>query len=454
MIIKSEMSPAAARFDRIALHPALGPLLFVGLWAGLLHLLFSWCQPVVDTFNQGVDTARDTLRGVLGVSLLSSLLLDGVLTGIGSVIALTPPIAALLVCLNTLRHTGYLARGSRLLQHLLRRVGLPPQAATAMTAGFACAVPAMIALRNIPSRKQRLIALFVTPLLPCSARLPVYSLLIAACFAHAPPLFGVINTGSAMLIGLYALGIAATFGAACVLKHCLKVPTAPISKNQPLPPYRLPPLLPPLRTTACQVWVFWRDAGKIIIAASIVLWGLFTFPRYSDTIDTFQLEHSYAGQLGKVVQPVFAPLGFDWRICVSLLASFAAREAFIPTYAIANGPLRGFGFSPESAQGFPFAATPHDLSEHLESSRVLATTSPAPPRKALEEKANPLGGPLTGLSLLVFFALSMQCVGTFATCKQETNSWSWALGQWGTMTLTAWLAAFAVYQLGLLAGLG
>ncbi|MEM7496020.1 MAG: nucleoside recognition domain-containing protein [Myxococcota bacterium] len=497
MIIKNETSSAAERFDRIALHPALGPLLFLIMWAGLLHLLFNCCQPVVDALEQGIHTVRDTLRGMIGASLLSSLLLDGVLTGIGSVIALTPPIAALLVCLNTLRCTGYLARGSRLLQHLLRRVGLPPQAAAAMTAGFACAVPAMLALRNIPSRKQRLIALFVTPFLPCSARLPVYSLLIAAWFAHAPPLLGVINAGSAMLIGLYALGIAATFGTAYALKHCLQVPTAPLFTQEALPPYRFPALVPPLRTTACQVWIFWRDAGKIIIAASIVLWGLFTFPRHSDAIDTFQLEHSYAGRLGKVVQPVFAPLGFDWRICVSLLASFAAREAFIPTYTIASGPLRGFAPSPESSSirsGGPFAAKPSGDEEltrgepqdvlswvpagvfqvgagtikkgdqnetgprgdpHKVSKNFVGenrAVPPAPSRKTLAAK--PPGGPLTGLSLLVFFALSMQCVSTFATCKQETNSWGWALGQWGTMTFMAWLAAFAVYQLGLLAGLG
>ncbi|MEM7589436.1 MAG: ferrous iron transporter B [Myxococcota bacterium] len=419
VILKIKNSPDHIRISRQldswALHPITGPLLLATICLSLLQMLFFCVGPLVDILQHTLQGCQHSLHQLLGNSLLVSLLADGILTGVGSLLCLTPLIVVLFIFLGALQQCGYQARISHLLGRLFARVGLAPQTCTPMMASFACAVPAMLALRNVPSKQQRLIALLIIPFFPCSARLPVYSLLIAACFAHLPStVYGGIHSETMILFGLYSLGILAALATAFVLKWWL-APTplpAPLMHDPRLPAYRIPSPTTLMRTALQQVWGFWKDAGTIIVAMSVVLWGLFVFPQHSTTpATTHALELSYAGQLGKALHPLFAPLGFDWRICVSLLASFAAREAFIPTLAIAHG---------------------------LQNENLTHTAY--------------LYSPATALALLVFFALSMQCMSTLATCKRETNSWMWPLLQWVYMGVLAWLFAWATYQIGAWAG--
>ena len=421
MIIKTKKRYTAQGFDQIALHPVLGPLVLVAVCMAMLQLLFLCCQPLEVAIEQSLNTLRYTLRPLLGESLLSSLLLDGVVVGVGSVAELTPVIVGLFICSGVLQDSGYLARSTRLLQRLLTKIGLPSQASTVILAGFACSVPAMFALRHVPSRSQRLIALFVTPFLPCSARLAIYSLFVAACFAHLPPLWGIMNMGTLVLFGLYVLGIFTMVATAFLLKGHFPQ-DAPQSPGflAPLPHYRLPSPSSVLSHATRQVSHFWIEAGPIILATSVVLWGLFTFPRH------MPLEQSYAGQLGKAIHPLFAPLGFDWRICVALLACFAAREAFIPTLAVAHGLQ-------QQASGGDGGITLF---------QALAA-----------DAGQALYTPLSSLALLVFIGLSLQCMNTSAVCKRVSGSWKWAVTQWLYMMTIGWSAAFMVYQGGRAMGL-
>jgi ferrous iron transport protein B len=446
------------RLDAVALHPVAGPLLLVTVFGVLFQALFSWATPMMDLIDGVVGAATDLARSVLPSSmpLLSSLLTDGVIAGVGNVVVFVPQIAILFLFLAVLEDTGYLARAAFLLDRIMQGVGLHGRAFVPMLSGFACAVPAILATRTIENTKDRLVTILVTPLVSCSARLPVYALMIATVFAGVDPVFGFIEPGAIVMVSMYTLSMVAAVAMAALFKRTiLRSPTPPLVLE--LPPYRVPHAFQLYKAVSARVMTFLKEAGTVILAITVVLWGLLTFPIDRDVADArdkaikateLQLpegserdaevrairdtagqalvEHSIAGRLGHAMEPLIAPLGFDWKIGIGIVASFAAREVFVSTLGI----VYGLGEAQD------------------ESSTSLRDAM----RKDTREDGTPLYTPLSGLSLLVFFVLAMQCMSTLAAVKRETRSWRWPLFQVGYMTALAIGGSLLVYQVGLLLG--
>lgn len=446
------------RLDAVFLHPFAGGAVFVLVMALIFQSIFTWAEPMMGAIESGVGIVQSRLSTDLPSGALTDLLIDGVVGGVGNVIVFVPQIAVLFLFIAVLEDTGYLARAAFISDRLMARIGLHGRAFVPLLSGFACAIPAIMATRSIESRRDRLVTILVTPLVSCSARLPVYALIIAALFAHDQVVLGVFTVGGLLMLAMYALSVVFTIGAAFVLKRSLlKSPTPPLVLE--LPPYRVPEPGSVARRVYERVKVFVRDAGTVILALSIVLWALLYFPRQVDLpfdvaaeraqiersttpsspareeaeadlasrVEAVRIEHSFAGRVGQALEPVIAPLGYDWKIGVGLLASFAAREVFVSTL----GLIYGVGEDADESS-LP-------LRDKLRSARYPGTD-------------NPVYTPLVGLSLMVFFLLAAQCMSTVAVVRRETASWRWPLFVVAYMTALAWLAAFVVYQGGRLLG--
>lgn len=448
------------RLDAVALHPVLGLFLLVGVFLLLFQALFSWSTPVMD----GIEALMAVVGEAVGdaipaeLPLVRSLVVNGVVAGVGNVVVFVPQIAVLFLFLALLEDSGYLARAAFLLDRLMARVGLHGRAFVPLLSGFACAVPAVLATRTIENNKDRIVTILVTPLISCSARLPVYALMIATVFSTQPLIFGVLAPGAVVMVSMYALSVGAAIGMAAVFKRTiLKSPTPPLVLE--LPPYRWPKAGQVARAVLSRVKIFLTEAGTVILAITVVLWGLFTFPRdegieqakagavaaVEATVPAGearaaelarvearaareQVEQSVAGRLGHALEPVLQPLGFDWKLGVGIIASFAAREVLVSTLGLVYG--LGDGTDEESPS----------LREAMRADR--------------HRDGSPVYTPLVGLSLLVFFVLAMQCMSTLAAVKRETGGWKWPLFQLGYMTTLAYTASLLVYQVGRLVGLG
>ncbi|MBI1945725.1 MAG: ferrous iron transport protein B [Deltaproteobacteria bacterium] len=446
------------RLDAVALHPVLGSVILVGVFLVLFQALFSWSTPMVD----GIDAAMGWLGGRLGglfpesLPLLRSLVVNGVVAGVGNVIVFVPQIAVLFLFLSILEDTGYLARAAFILDRLMAAIGLHGRAFVPMLSGFACAVPAIMATRTIETTKDRIVTILVTPLISCSARLPVYALMIATVFSTQPPVFGVIAPGALVMVGMYSLSVAAALVGAAILKRTvLKSPTPPLVLE--LPPYRVPHAGQVARAVLSRVRIFLTEAGTIILAITVVLWALFTFPRDAELSQTaeaarravevttapgeerdaelakidartarLQVEQSIAGRLGHALEPALEPLGFDWKLGVGIIASFAAREVLVSTLGLVYG-----------------------LGDTADEQSLSLREAMRADRRA---DGAPVYTPLTGLSLLVFFVFAMQCMSTVAAVKRETGGWRWPLFQLAAMSVLAYLASLAVFQVGKLLG--
>ncbi len=457
---KTEPKSAALtrRIDAVALHPVLGPILLIGVFLTLFQALFSWAEPLMNGIEFVVGFCSDTVGGWLPSSLplLSSLLREGVIAGVGNVVVFVPQIAILFFFLAVLEDTGYLARAAFLLDRMMKGVGLHGRAFVPMLSGFACAVPAIMATRTIESNKDRLVTILVTPLVSCSARLPVYALMIATVFSDVPKLFGVVEAGAVVMVAMYSLSLFAAIGMAAVFKRTLlKSPTPPLLLE--LPPYRLPQVLQLWKAVWSRVKTFLQEAGTVILAITIVLWALLKFPIDDAVVAQAEakkaaitaqmpdgeerdaalaavdnvageklVERSAAGRVGHFVEPALRPLGFDWKIGIGIIASFAAREVFVSTLGIVYGLGGDLGDDPVS------------LRDSMKQDK--------------RDDGSPLYTPLSGLSLLVFFVLAMQCMSTLAATKRETRSWKWPALQVGYMTVLAFTASLIVYQVGKLMG--
>ncbi len=442
--------------DRVMLHPVAGPMVFVVLFGLLFQALFTWAAPLMDGIDLVVGGLGELLVGYIpdDMPLSKSLFLDGVVSGVGNVLVFVPQIAILFLALSLLEDSGLLARVAFLLDRVMSRVGLHGRAFVPFLSGFACAVPAIMATRAISSHKDRLTTIMVTPLISCSARLPVYTLIIATVFATAEPVLG-INVGTWILFGAYGLSVGAALAIAFVFKRTLLKSPVP-SLVLELPVYRRPRLGQAAKTAAEKSFAFLRDAGTIIFAITLVLWALFTFPRDDAAQAQLQadvaaldktaedaeereqalrsahaahaLDHSVAGRLGHALEPVLSPLGFDWKIGVGVIASFAAREVFVSTMGLVYG--LGDGTDEESVSL----------------------------KHAIQNDTYPNGEkvytPLTGLSLIVFFVLAMQCMSTLAATRRETRSYRWPVFQFAYMTALAYVASLITFQVGRLLGFG
>ena len=408
--------------DRIVLHPVAGSLLFVAVMVAFFQLIFAWAQPAMDAIETGVGLASGGVRSVVPPGLFADFLADGLVAGVGAVVIFLPQIVLLFSLLYLLEDLGYMARAAFVVDRVMARAGLDGRSFISLLSSYACAVPGIMATRSIPSPRNRLVTILVAPLMTCSARLPVYALLIGA-FVPATTVWGPIGLQGLVLLGLYALGALSALCAAAVLKRTLvRGDTLPFYME--LPSYRVPPL----RLLSSQIWsstsAFLRRAGTIILLVSVVLWVLLTFPRTPPPAGMvgadarrYALEHSLAGRAGHALEPVIAPLGFDWKIGVGLLASLAAREVIVATLAQI------------------YAATDEETSLR---SAVRADVGPDGKR---------IFTPATVASLLIFFVFALQCMSTLAVMRQETGSWRWPAFAFGSLLVLAWTASFVTYHL-------
>ena len=416
------------RIDTVALHRLGGPLLFFVVMALVFQAVFSWATPVQDAIEAAVLGVGHTVGQLVPAGDLRSLVVDGVFAGVGSVLVFLPQIALLFAFIGVLEQSGYMARAAFLMDRLMRRVGLNGKSFIPMLSGYACAVPGIMATRTIEDPKDRLATIMVVPLTSCSARLPVYTLLIGA-FVPAVPLLPGLDLQGATMLAMYLLGTIVALGIAALFRRTLlRGPVRPMILE--LPPYRWPSP----RSIAVTVWqrsmLFLRRAGTVILALSIVLWALATFPRTTVSPDVApavaqetQLANSALGRFGRAIDPAVAPLGYDWKIGVSILASFAAREVFVSTM----GTIYGVGDAGESA-----------LADALRTER-----------RADGQAAYT---PLIAVSLMVFYVFALMCMSTIAVTVREAGGgrigWRWAAIQFTYMLVLAYGAAWLVLVLG------
>lgn len=418
-------SQLTRRIDRVLLHPVLGLVVFVAFLAVFFQAIFSWAAPAMNLFSGWMDITADWVLATLPSGLLTNLLADGVIRGVGAVIVFVPQIALLFSIIFMFEASGYMARAAFVVDRVMGWAGLEGRCFISLLSSYACAVPGIMATRTIPSPKDRLATILVAPFATCSARLPVYALLISA-FIPNTTVLGPFTYQGLTLMGLYLLGgISAVLFAGIFKRGLLRGASLPFYLE--LPPYRFPSI----RSVAIQVFrrlkVFLKDAGSVILMGSIVLWFLLNFPQHdrepgvSDAIaHRAQIEQSYAADLGHAMEPIFDPLGFDWRINIGLIGSFAARELMVSTlaevyaYEEVDGKFPGLG--------------------------VILTT----PDK---ETGEPPMTFASGIALLLFFVYALLCLSTVAVARRETGGWKWPIFMVSYMGVLAWVAGFIGYTL-------
>lgn len=416
----------ADRVDAVLLHPLWGFLLFIGVMAVVFQGLFSWSEPAIGAIEVAFGWAASAARSLLPAGLLADFVADALIGGVGAVLVFLPQIVLLFLFVGLMEDSGYMARVAYLMDRIMRAVGLHGRAFVPMLSGFACAVPAILATRTMERQRDRLLTMLVVPLMSCSARLPVYTLILGALFSEAT-IVGLPAQGL-LMVALYLGSTVLALVVAAILGRTL-APGERVPLILELPPYRLPSLRTVAQQVSDRALIFVREAGTVILLCTAVLWVLLHVPRVEvppgtsdEAAQKLQIEGSLAGSLGRAIEPAIAPLGFDWKIGIGLVGAFAAREVFVATLGVVYG-----------------AGADVD-----ESSDTL--------RERIAKERRPDGSPVydtrTGLSLLVFFALSAQCLSTLAAVRRETRSWRWPAFLFAYMTVLAWVASFLVYRVG------
>ncbi len=411
------------RVDRVVLHPVAGTLLFAAVMVTFFQLVFAWAAPAMDWIDARVGDAAAAVHHLLPPGLPADLLAEGIVAGVGNVVIFLPQIALLFALLYLLEDVGYMARAAFVVDRLMGRIGLEGRAFVALLSSYACAVPGIMATRTIPSPANRLVTILVAPLMTCSARLPVYALFIAA-FVPERRVLGPLGLQGLVLLLLYVVGGIAAMAVAAVLKRTV-AREAGLPFYLELPSYRVPTF----RLWATQVWnavwAFLRRAGTIILTVSVLLWFLLHFPpprvpagAGDPEIARATLEQSFAGRLGHALEPAIAPLGFDWKIGVGLLASQAAREVMVSTLAQIYAAGEG------------------------EVSLREAIRRDVDPRTGRRVFSAP-----TVAALLAFYVFALQCASTLAVIRRETNSWRWPAFAFGYLLVLAYAAALLANRL-------
>ncbi len=427
-VVRRSPEPGRRRTDRIdavLTHRLYGGVVFAAVMLVVFQALFTWSEPAIALIESGVAGIQALAAAALPAGPLADLVINGIIAGVGNVVVFVPQIGLLFLFIGLLEDSGYLARVAFVIDRLMRSVGLNGKAFVPMLSGFSCAIPAVMATRTIESRTDRLLTMMVLPLMSCSARLPVYVLITATVFAPSTR-FGFISVGALVLFSMYLLSVVAALTAAAVLRRTvLKGAGAPLVLE--LPPYRLPAPRVLLFNVWQRVKAFLIGAGTVILALTIVLWALLSYPKAAADAAGDQLRQSFAGRLGHAIEPAIAPLGFDWRIGVGIIGAFAAREVFVSTLAIV------FDIESDGAEEVPLRDA------------LRAATWPDGRR---------LMTPLAGVSLMVFFVLACQCMSTIAVVRRESGTWTWPLFMLAYMTVLAYGASLAVFQVGTRLGLG
>jgi ferrous iron transport protein B len=442
-----------SRLDSVLLHPVSGFVLFLFFMAVVFQALFSWADPMMNWIEAAFGLVSNGVVAVLPEGILRDFITEGLIAGVGGVVVFLPQILLLFFFIGMMEDSGYMARVAFLMDRIMKMVGLHGRAFVPMLSGFACAVPAILATRTMERRRDRMITMMVVPLMSCSARLPVYTLLIAALYDPGDQVLGFFSVQSALMIGMYVFStIIALIAAAVLGRTIFKGPQVPLILE--LPPYRMPQWRSVLKMMTSRAGVFLREAGGVILVCTVILWALLSFPKEPELSTDYAAQRaqveiqlqgeqlstrlaeldaaesgevfrkSYGARLGKTIEPTIEPLGFDWKIGIGLIGAFAAREVFISTMGIVYGVSSNV--DEESAS----------LRE-----RIREETWKEGPRKG-----QPVYTPLVGLSLMIFFALACQCMSTLAAAYRETGTWRWPVFMFVYMTTLAWIASFAIYQ--------
>ena len=425
-----------SRFDRVLIHKFWGYIIFFIILATIFQSIFDWSSIPMDFIDSTFANLSQTLKNKLPQGVFTNLLTEGIIPGLGGIVIFIPQIAFLFLFISILEETGYMSRVVFLMDRGLRKFGLSGKSVIPLISGTACAIPAVMATRNIENWKERLITILVTPFTTCSARLPVYAILISLVIPEGS-FFG-LNYKGLMLMSLYLIGFGMALFSAWILSKTLSINSKSYFVVE-LPNYKIPLL----KNVGITVWektrTFVTEAGKIILAISILLWILasygpgknfneadqIVFQNYPELtqkemeikVNSYKLENSYIGILGKTIEPLISPLGYDWKIGIALISSFAAREVFVGTLAT-------------------IYSVENDVDDTIKN------------KMASEVKANgePLFNLASGISLMLFYAFAMQCMSTLAIVKKETNSWKWPTIQLFGMTILAYVVALSTYQ--------
>ena len=449
------------RIDRIVTHKAWGTLIFVGIVLLVFQSIFSWAGPAMDAIDWLVGQVGDAVSGALSAGALRSLLVDGAVAGVGAVLIFLPQILILFLFIAVLEDCGYMARTAYLMDKLMSQIGLSGKSFIPLLSSFACAVPGIMAARVIENRRDRLVTILVAPLMSCSARLPVYILLIGAFIPNTLYLSGWLGLQAITMFAMYLVGIVTAVAVSWALNRTLlKGETPPFVME--LPGYKLPSPKTVLLRAAERGWAFVRRAGTLIFAVTIVVWAAAYFPhspqvesdiraQYADQIAKLEnqsgsaaqseleqlsteidnrvagayVEQSILGRIGQAIEPIVRPLGWDWRIGCGVVASFPAREVVIGTL----GVIYNLGVD-QDEQSQPLQA------------QLQAATWP--------DTGRPVFNVPVALSIMVFFALCAQCAATLAVMRRETNSWRWPAFTFVYMTVLAYVGALLTYQIGMM----
>ena len=427
-----------SRLDRVLIHPFWGYVIFFAILLTIFQVIFDWSSIPMDFIDETFTRLSEATKTNLPPGLFTDLLAEGIIAGLGGIVIFIPQIAFLFLFISVLEETGYMSRVVFLMDKSLRKYGLSGKAVIPLISGTACAIPAVMATRNIENWKERLITILVTPFTTCSARLPVYLILISLVIPEGT--FLGIGYQGLTLMGLYLMGFGMAILSAAILNKTLKIQSKTYFVIE-MPNYKFPLLKNVGITVFEKTKSFVVEAGKIILAISVLLWIMASFgpgknfnnaeeivtqqmaqqqpsqEELNTAIASYKLEHSFIGILGKTVEPAIAPLGYDWKIGIALISSFAAREVFVGTLAT----IYSVG------------------SEEEETIKNRMAAELKPNGKALFDLP-------TGLSLMVFYAFALQCMSTLAIVKKETNSWKWPIVQLFSMTVIAYLSALTIYQ--------
>lgn len=408
------------KLDRVLTHRVWGYVIFFGVMAFVFQTIFTWANVPMNWIADGVSLLSRFVSTHMPAGDLQDLLVNGVIAGVGTTITFLPQILLLFFFIALLEDTGYMARAAFLMDKIMSKVGLHGKSFIPLLSSFACAIPGIMATRTIDDRRSRLVTILVAPLMTCSARIPVYTLLIAA-FIPQRKVLGIFTLPGLTMMAMYFLGMLAAFGMAWVFKRTLLRGQSPVFFLE-MPPYHKPSLRTVVMTMLERAYLFLRRAGTVILSVSIVLWFLTSYPKPpAGTPPEAQMASSYAGHMGKAIEPAIKPLGFDWRVGVCLVSSFIAREVFVSS----AGVMWGVGDK---------TADPDQVSASLKD----------------KIKHDPFFTPLRAVSIMIYYVLAMQCLSTVAVVKRETNGWKWPLFMTGYMTALAWLASFMTYRVGLL----
>ncbi|MGA7161143.1 MAG: ferrous iron transport protein B [Bacteroidota bacterium] len=412
------------KIDRVLTHKVWGFVIFIGLMTVMFQAIFSWANVPMLMIGDAISWIDSHIMTAMPAGDLRDLLVNGAIAGVGAVVTFLPQILFLFLFIGFLEDTGYMARAAFIMDRTMSKVGLHGKSFIPLLSSFACAIPGIMATRTIENRKDRLVTMLVAPLVSCSARLPVYALMIAA-FIPPKRVLGIFSLPGLTLVSMYFLGLVAALGMAWLFKKTLLKSETPAFIME-LPPYKMPSL----KSVLLHMWerseLFLKRAGTIILGVSIVLWFLATYPKTENASASQSLDRSFAGRAGHLIEPVIKPLGFDWKVGIGLIGSILQREVFVSTLG-----------------------TIYNIRDAKQESGIMSL------QEHLHKDVDPTTGlptftALTAICLMVYYVLAMQCMSTVAVMRRETNGWRWPIFQICYMTTLAYVGTFIVYRVGLL----